>query len=255
MKSYILRTCREDMTSRNGFTWPRKGPVSCDDWDPEPKCGNGLHGLLMGQGDGSVLDWSSDAIWQVVEVDDSSMVNIGDGKVKFPCGIVVHTGDQKSATDFVIAQGADAEKVVGAFRQCGDRSTLVGGYQSSLVGGSYSTLEGGSYSSLVGGDNSDLAGGTRSTLTGGDRSSLTGGDYSRLMGGDRSELTGGAGSNLVGGSYSRLTGGTYSTMTCKWWDGNRYRIITAYVGEDGIDSGVPYRVEKGKFVRVEEETI
>jgi hypothetical protein len=37
----------------------------------------------------------------------------------------------------------------------------------------------------------------------------------------------------------------------RWWDGKRYRIATFYVGEDGIEANVLYRVdERGNAVRV-----
>jgi hypothetical protein len=61
--TYMLRTCRPDMTSHNGFQWPTSGPVECPDWNPRAACGNGLHGLLHGEGDASLLDWSEDAQW------------------------------------------------------------------------------------------------------------------------------------------------------------------------------------------------
>ena len=50
----VLRTCAADMTSYGGFKWPKSGPVKCDDWKPRAECGNGLHGLLWGVGDGSL---------------------------------------------------------------------------------------------------------------------------------------------------------------------------------------------------------
>ena len=78
----------------------------------------------------------------------------------------------------------------------------------------------------------------------------TGGYRSTLTGGYRSTLTGGDGSTLTGGHYSTLTGGDGSTLTIKHWDGKRCRLVTAYVGEDGILPNVPYRLdENGKFVR------
>lgn len=54
----VLRTCDKDGRSYNGFQWPSEGPVSCPDWDPTPRCGGGLHGLLWGEGDGSLLSWA-----------------------------------------------------------------------------------------------------------------------------------------------------------------------------------------------------
>ena len=95
---HVLRTCDADMSAYGGFVWPKSGYVECSDWNPEPVCGGGLHGLLGGQGDGALLNWGPYAVWLVVEVDE--YVDLG-GKVKFPSGNVVHCGDQLSATDYM----------------------------------------------------------------------------------------------------------------------------------------------------------
>ena len=166
----VLRTCCADGSSRGGFVWPKSGPVECPPqgadpgahWDPYPKCGNGLHGALWGEGEGSFLDWSSDARWLVVRVLVADVVDLR-GKVKFPRGWVEHCGDREGATRYLVEHG-------------------------------------------------------------------------------------GAGRAVIGVS---LTGGDHSTLTGWWWDGRRRRLAVAYVGEDGIEAGVPYRVERGRFVRGE----
>ena len=234
-KAYILRTCSRDMTSRGDFTWPRGGEVSAPDWRATSECGNGLHGFLWGEGDGGLADWSLNAIWIVAGIDH--WIDLG-GKVKFPKANVVFAGSRAAATAKIIELGARGA-VIG--------STLIGGDYSTLTGGDHSTLTGGYSSTLTGGARSTLTGGYRSTLTGGGGSTLTGGDHSTLTGGDHSTLTGGARSTLTGGYGSTLTGGYGSTLTAKWLDGLRYRIAVAYVGEDGIEPGAPYRVVKGKF--------
>src|SRR5579859_3679560 len=86
-EALMLRTCRPDGKSYGGFKWPKSGPVKCKDWKPQPTCGHGLHGLLWGEGDGSLLDWSEDAAWLVVRVKRAEVVDIG-GKVKVPGGVV-----------------------------------------------------------------------------------------------------------------------------------------------------------------------
>mgnify|MGYP000943591064 CR=1 FL=1 len=72
--------------------------------------------------------------------------------------------------------------------------------------------------------------------------------------GDGSTLTGGYGSTLTGGYRSTLTGGYGSTLVVRWYDSasRRYRMAVGYVGEDGIEAGVAYRVDsRGCFVRAE----
>ena len=67
-EALMLRTCAADGSSYGGFKWPKSGPVTCPDWKPEAACGHGLHGLLWGAGDGSLLDWPESAAWLVVRI-------------------------------------------------------------------------------------------------------------------------------------------------------------------------------------------
>ena len=92
----VLRTCASDGTSYGGCCWPESGPVECGDWDPAPTCEHGLHGLLWGQGELSHLSPDPDAIWLVVEVRASEVVDLG-GAVKYPRGVVVYSGAASGA--------------------------------------------------------------------------------------------------------------------------------------------------------------
>jgi hypothetical protein len=96
----VLRSCSHDMTSHGGFVWPRSGPVKCSDWSPVASCGNGLHGLLNGEGDWSLVSFAKNAKWLVVEVDAELIVNTGE-KVKFPNGNVVFCGALSGAAAFL----------------------------------------------------------------------------------------------------------------------------------------------------------
>ena len=90
-KVLVLRTCDCNMQAHGGFVWPESGLVECPDWDPKPECGNGLHGLLWGNGDLSLMSADADAKYLLVEVDADVIVDLG-GKVKFPRGNVVYCG-------------------------------------------------------------------------------------------------------------------------------------------------------------------
>ena len=195
-EAYILRTCAADMTSHGGFVWPREGVVEAPDWQPTADCGRGLHGFLWGEGDGSLADWSRDAVWIVSRINE--WIDL-DGKVKFPRAEVVFSGSREDATAKI--------------RELGANGAVIG-----------------------------------SILTGGRDSTLTGGDGSTLTGGHGSILTGGHGSTLTGGHGSTLTGGDYSILCLSWRDGNRHRIVAAYVGEDGVKADTAYRLLDGKLV-------
>jgi len=116
-------------------------------WDPTPNCGDGLHGFLHGEGDGSLADWSETAEWLVFDVDAAHVVQL-DGKVK--CGpevTVAHVGKGATAFDrrldaiaFLVSREQCAAGCVGRTLTGGYRSTLTGGYRSTLTGGDCSTL-------------------------------------------------------------------------------------------------------------------
>jgi hypothetical protein len=78
----MLRTCSKDMTSHGGFLWPKSGPVECDDWNPNPVCGGGLHGLPWGGGDWSLLDEQNNPVYVVFAAPESDVVAIDDKKSK-----------------------------------------------------------------------------------------------------------------------------------------------------------------------------
>ena len=227
-KVLVLRTCDQKMQGYGGFQWPESGPVEAPDWKDNGECGNGLHGLLWGEGSSRLLNWEGK--WMVVEVDETDvrpLTDNGDIKCKFPKGVVVFVGDREGATGYIHARRPGT--IVGLVAIGGDRSTLTGGNCSKLTGGYDSKLTGGNYSKL----------------TGGNCSKLTGGHYSKLTGGYGSTLTGGYGSTLTGGDCSTLTGGYGSTLIFS----GETLVTVAMVGKEGIEPNVPYVVRDGKVVR------
>jgi len=104
-KVLVLRSSDSGGLSHDGFQWPEKGICEAPDFEPTAKCGNGLHGLLWGTGDTSLYNWSSTATWQVVEVKETDLIDIGGDKVKFPRGKVVCSGSREKAWDFLMKNG------------------------------------------------------------------------------------------------------------------------------------------------------
>ncbi|WP_320910258.1 hypothetical protein [Citrobacter farmeri] len=180
-KVLVLRTCAADMSAYGGFIWPKSGFVEAHDWNPKAECGNGLHGLLWGQGSSGYLSVAEDANWMVCEVEKDKIVDLED-KVKFPSCEVVFCGEKEGAINYLMENGGRGYAIV----------------------------------------------------------------YSTLTGGDRSTLTGGYGSTL--------TGGENATLIVKLWNGKRYKMHIAYVGEDGIKEGVKYLLnDDNEFVEVKNE--
>src|SRR5690242_10365715 len=132
----ILRSCKADMSSHGGFVWPKSGPVEAPDWNPEPVCGRGLHGLLWGEGNWGLLCSDFDAQWLVVEVDDApeNLVKIDDQKVKFHRGNVVYAGEMSLAVTKVLCSGEAFQR---AIREAGDNSSS-GHSSTAASSGDYS---------------------------------------------------------------------------------------------------------------------
>ena len=91
-------------------------------------CGGGLHGLLNGAGSGSLINWSTDAVWIVAEIPDDETVVDLDGKVKVRCCIVRHVGDKTSAPEFSPPPTAGhTEGVASGTATAGNRGTATAG--------------------------------------------------------------------------------------------------------------------------------
>ena len=65
----MLRDVKHDMTSHEGFAWPKLGKVEAKDWKPTFKCGNGLHGLPWGCGGSHYSIGGTGGKWLVVKVE------------------------------------------------------------------------------------------------------------------------------------------------------------------------------------------
>jgi len=159
---YGLRTCNADLTSHNDFKWKAKGRVTAPDWNDRAECGNGLHFLPMGDGDGSLLNWDADAKWLVIRPIGRVVDIIGKSKCK--SADVVYCGDRKGATDYLVAHGADPAKCAGAFATAGDRGTATAGYGGTATAGDGGTA--------TAGDGGTATAGDRGTATAGDRGSI-----------------------------------------------------------------------------------
>ena len=138
----ILRTCDSKLQSYGGFQWPESGVVVASDWTPSAQCGNGLHGLLWGEGDGGLLRWTPEARWLVIEVPEGSTIDLA-GKVKFPRGVVVFCGERIDAIAYMKAHGAVGRCIVGDTVAAGDRGTATADYHGTATAGDLGTATAG----------------------------------------------------------------------------------------------------------------
>ena len=128
-KVLVVRQCAHDGSSSHDFIWPKSGPVTCPDWEPHNRCGNGLHGwpwgLALGDGSCQNYDW----LWLVVAVDPRGVVDVGDaqGKVKFKQGEVIFAGEWWKAMKLT------EEGRVAWIHQAAQGQSATSGYSSSAA--------------------------------------------------------------------------------------------------------------------------
>ena len=67
--------------------------------------------------------------------------------------------------------------------------------------------------------------------------------------GYRGTATAGYGGTATAGHGGTATAGYGGTLQIKWYDDSRYRIATAYVGENNIQPNTPYKFQNGLWVK------
>jgi hypothetical protein len=272
-RALVLRTCDENLRSHGGFQWPKSGPVECPDWSPEVKCGNGLHGLLWGEGDGSLLSFDDGTKWMVVEIDPVSAVELS-GKIKFPRGVVVFVGDRNSAPAFLQSHGGQGRSIVSGTATAGYsgtatagyRGTATAGYSGTATAGYSGTATAGDRGTATAGESGTATAGYRGTATAGYRGTATAGESGTATAGDSGTATAGYRGTATAGESGTATAGDRGTATAgyrgtaksgeigivaiRWYDDakGRYRLAVGYVGEDGIKANTFYRCsDSGKL--------
>jgi hypothetical protein len=262
----VLRTCSADMTSYGGFKWPKRGPVSAPDWIDNYECGNGLHGWLWGEGDGTLGQADvPDAKWLVVRV-LASEIRHGDGDLfgicKYPRGYVLHCGDRKSATEYIMRHGASGKAVIGSTVTAGDYGTAAVGHCGTATAGNSGTAtagNGGTATAGVGGTATAGHGGTATAghygtaIAVGYCGTATAGRYGAAKAGNYGTAKAGDYGTATAGDCGTAMAGHGGTICIKYYDvqKDRYRIAIAYVGENGIMPNRKYALnDSHEFVEV-----
>ena len=245
----ILRTCTASLTSQGGFQWPTSGHVAAPDWKPTQACGHGLHGLLWGCGDASLLDWSEQAKWLVVEVTEASIIDLGD-KVKFPEGTVVYCGDRNGAANLIAADPRAAGKpIIAATVTAGFRGTATAGFRGTAMAGDYGTATAGDCGTATAGYGGTATAGLRGTARAGYGGTARAGYGGTATAGDYGTATAG-----IDGT---ATAGVDGTILIRYWAGTRFASMVGLVGENGIEADRPYGVQcrdgNSRFIAVEEQ--
>ena len=254
MKVLVTKFVRVGMSSAHdpNFKYPTSGNVKCPDWVANNKCGNGLHGWKFGLGDYSTHSYASDDLMLVLEIEDSSIIDLG-GKVKFLEGNVVFCGDRSGATKYLkdrghsgIVYGCDTVGNNGV-ATTGDYGISTSGDYGTSISGYRGISTSGDCGISTSGDSGTSTSGYYGTSTSGDYGTSTSGDCGTSTSGYRGTSTSGNDGTSTSGDYGKAKSGVGGKIVVKYRDG-RERLAVGYVGEDGIKPDVFYKVDGGKLV-------
>jgi hypothetical protein len=247
----VMRCCRGDMTSRNGFLWPESGAVSAPDWKDNKECGSGLHGWLWGAGSINTCDYHAEGgvRWLVVEVAREEIIDL-DGKVKFPRGNVVFVGQAHDAAALIAEHAPAGTPIIGGTATAGDGGTATAGdggtatagYRGTATAGYGGTATAGFRGTATAGDGGTATAGDGGTATAGDGGTATAGDGGTATAGFSGTATAGDGGTATAGDGGTATAGDGGTATAG--DGG-----TATAGDSGTatagDSGTATAGDSG----------
>jgi hypothetical protein len=248
----VLRTCDKNGRSKNDFQWNLEigGLTTAPDWKETKECGNGLHGFLNGEGDGSLADWSDDAIWIVVEP-IGKIIDL-DGKAKFESAKTVFVGDRLTTTNYLYSQ-IGLHAIVGGTSTSGYKGTSTSGSKGISTSGSRGISTSGSKGISTSGSRGISTSGYRGISTSGSRGISTSGYKGTSTSGYKGTSTSGYKGTSTSGSKGISTSGYEGTILIKYWDStsDRYKIKIGYIGEDGLKPNTPYKLDlNNEFVEV-----
>jgi hypothetical protein len=249
-KKYVLclRTVNQDGTAYRDFKWPALGFVEASDWQPTEECGNGLHGYLKGCGDAESINW--DGLFQVVKIVEKEIIELN-GKVKFPRCEVIFTGSQKEATD-ILQKEYPGLPIIGAIVVVGDKLIAVSGVRGIATAGNCGTATAGNFGTAMAGGYGTATAGYCGTATAGYCGTATAGYCGTATAGEYGTATAGHHGTAAAGYGGTATAGQKGRLSILYWDNqaSRYRQIIEYVGENGIEPNVAYKLnDKHEFVK------
>ena len=208
----ILRRINADGTSYNGFDgWGEPTEigkvVTCPDWEPQNKCGGGLHGWPWGMGLGDGHEYSIiDDRWLVVAARPEDVVGELENGQKCKAREVTKLYDGPFAGAWAMINGG-RHRLIEAMSLQGTPGTAAGFSSKAASSGNYSKA-------------------------------ASSGDSSKA------EQTGKSGIAASIGDGGVVMAGELGCIIACYWSRreSRYRAVVGYVGEDGIKPGVRYRL-------------
>ncbi len=229
---YMIKTVNKNLQGYKGFQYPKKGLVEAPDWNNEPICGGGIHGLIHETKKHYIEDGN---IWMVLKYIRDEEVTIEDEKIKVPRAWVIGYGSAEEMQALFEKKTGKPYTYNYAIRKGNNYSTLKAGNHSTLTAGNHSMLEAGHHSALTAKNSSTLTAGYNSVLTAGGYSTLKAGNHSTLTAGNHSMLEAGDNSIcIIRGRQCtvKFTGQVTLVfvrtkkhyIVSKKWDGRKYKI-------------------------------
>ena len=217
----VLRDVKHDMTSHEGFAWPKLGKVEAKDWKPTFKCGNGLHGLPWGCGGSNYSIGGTSGKWLVVKVEttkDNYCYGKGElvDKCKFHKGEVVFCGTREKAVELIQAYAPANLPVNWATQKAGDNATQIANDYSTQTASYSATQKAGHYSTQIANDYSTQTAGYYATQKAGHYSAQTAGDYSTQIANYSAAQKAGYSATQKAGDYATQTADDNSTQTADY---------------------------------------
>ncbi|HBO2877359.1 TPA: hypothetical protein RQ790_000706 [Pseudomonas aeruginosa] len=126
----------------------------------------------------------------------------------------------------------------------GNWGTATAGYKGTATAGNWGTATAGNWGTATAGNWGTATAGNWGTATAGDEGTATAGDEGTATAGYKGTAT--------AGYKGTATAGEKGEIRIRYWDEKteRYRTVIGYIGEDGLEPNVPYKLSAGrKLVR------
>lgn len=237
----------------HGVQWAASGFIECDINT------GGFRGFLWGvEKDVSAIPINKDYKWVVAQVDDSDLTEVVcaglgyGGNVCFHKGEVVYCGDYFGATAYIVNNGGFGKPVHKAVVTVGNDGCAVSGNWGVSVSGekgrSKSDFFGVSFSGVAG---SSVSGEAGLSVSGEEGGSVSGDDGISISRKNGTSISGKGGLSFSVHGY--VQSGEEGAIQLQYWDGNRRRYKIGYIGEDGLEPNVLYKLDENhEFVKVVE---
>ncbi|EPG5898781.1 hypothetical protein L4O12_003567 [Pseudomonas aeruginosa] len=134
----------------------------------------------------------------------------------------------------------------------GDEGTATAGNEGTATAGNEGTATAGDWGTATAGYKGTATAGDWGTATAGYKGTATAGDEGTATAGYKGTATAGDWGTATAGDEGTATAGKKGEIQIRYWDEKteRYRTVIGYIGEDGLEPGVAYKLDDNhRFVK------